>query len=101
MPMPRSIIALLLLLSVTLPAEAETPCTPSDTPTEQRVIDANHASADDLQTLKGLGPRKAAAIVAERQQHGAFIDARDLTRVKGIGQRLANTLEQRLSFHRP
>lgn len=100
MPTLRRIVALLLLAAPTFSTIAVASPLVEEI-TDAHTIDANHASPDELQALKGVGPRKAAAIVKERQQHGAFIDARDLTRVKGIGQKLADTLEQRLSFRRP
>ena len=37
-------------------------------------------------TLKRIGEKKAAAIVAYRNQHGAFKSIKDLTNVKGLSQ---------------
>lgn len=52
-------------------------------------IDVNSASADQLaESLQGVGPQKAAAIVAYRQQHGPFRTIQDLANVKGIGASL-------------
>ena len=49
-------------------------------------IDINTASAEQIsQTLKGVGPTKADAIVAYRTQNGAFTSADQLSEVKGIG----------------
>lgn len=98
MSIPHPLV--LLLTALWLPAAAATH--PSTTPgSEPATLDVNHVSVYELQTLRGIGPHKANAIIKERQTHGAFIDARDLTRVKGIGSALADTLGQRLSFHRP
>jgi competence protein ComEA len=47
-------------------------------------IDPNHADADTLETLPGIGPGRAAAIVAAREQR-PFASAADLRRVPGIG----------------
>ena len=49
-------------------------------------IDLNTATADDLDTLPGIGKVKAQAIVEYRKTHGPFAAVRDLVRVKGIGQ---------------
>lgn len=96
----RSRIAVCLLLLIMMPAHASAlQATKKSEPLAQ--LDANRASVYELQMLKGIGPHKAAAIVEEREQHGAFIDAQDLTRVKGIGKQLATALEKQLSFHRP
>lgn len=52
-------------------------------------VDINSASATQLsESLKGVGPAKAAAIVAYREQHGPFRSPQDLTNVKGIGDSL-------------
>lgn len=52
-------------------------------------VDINSASANQLaESLQGVGPQKAAAIVAYRQQHGPFRSLQDLANVKGIGASL-------------
>ena len=48
-------------------------------------IDLNHASAENLETLPGIGPKTAAAIVLFRQEHGLFRTIEDLIQVRGIG----------------
>jgi hypothetical protein len=49
----------------------------------------NRLPADSLTVLPGVGPVLAGRIVAERESGGTFVDADDLQRVKGIGPRLA------------
>ncbi|WP_206830917.1 ComEA family DNA-binding protein [Alicyclobacillus fructus] len=48
-------------------------------------IDINTADVETLETLPGVGPKRAAAIVAYRQAHGPFPDLESLRHVKGIG----------------
>ena len=48
-------------------------------------VDVNRASAAELETLPGVGPATAAAIVAERDLNGPFASFDDLERVPGIG----------------
>lgn len=48
-------------------------------------VDINAATVDGLATLPGLGPKRAAAVVQDREQKGPFRDIDDLDRVKGIG----------------
>ncbi|MGM0833153.1 ComEA family DNA-binding protein [Halomonas qinghailakensis] len=48
-------------------------------------INVNTADAELLAELPGIGPSRAAAIIEERENNGAFADADDLTRVSGIG----------------
>ena len=48
-------------------------------------IDLNTATAADLETLPGVGPSTAAAIVDDRTNNGPFASVDDLDRVAGIG----------------
>lgn len=49
-------------------------------------VNINTATAEELKTLPGIGPSKAAAIVEYRQQNGQFKSVDDLKNVKGIGE---------------
>lgn len=69
-----SILSVLLAALLAAPVAAAEP------------VDINTADAATLASeLDGIGPSKAEAIVAHRQQHGAFRSADELTEVKGIG----------------
>jgi competence protein ComEA len=48
-------------------------------------VDINRADAGLLDTLPGVGPATAAAIVSERDRNGPFLGVDDLERVPGIG----------------
>jgi competence protein ComEA len=48
-------------------------------------VDANTATAAELETLPGIGPATAAAIVEHREQNGPFASVDDLDEVPGIG----------------
>jgi competence protein ComEA len=48
-------------------------------------VNVNTAAVDQLESLPGIGPTLAAAIVAERERNGMFRSVDDLTRVHGIG----------------
>lgn len=56
-------------------------------------VDANSADQAALESVRGLGPSKAQAILAERKKNGPFKDAQDLhSRVKGIGEKTVERL---------
>lgn len=48
-------------------------------------IDINHATAAELESLPGIGPKLAEQIVEDRTENGPFRAPEDLLRVKGIG----------------
>ena len=50
-------------------------------------VNLNTATAAQLETLHGIGAAKAQAIVAYRQEHGAFKSVEALAAVKGISDR--------------
>jgi competence protein ComEA len=60
-------------------AGATTPGAPSGP------VDLNTATAADLETLPGVGPATAAAIIDDRDRNGPFASVDDLDRVAGIG----------------
>lgn len=62
------------------------------------VVDINTADARALaETIEGVGERKAAAIVADRERHGPFTSVEDLARVSGIGPRTVEQNRARLT----
>ena len=50
------------------------------------VVDINTANQEELQTLKGIGAKKAADIIAYREAHGGFKSVEELLNVKGVGK---------------
>jgi competence protein ComEA len=48
-------------------------------------ISINSASSQQLQTLSGIGPAKADAIISYRQNNGRFSSIEDIKKVSGIG----------------
>lgn len=56
-------------------------------------IDINNASAAQLMTLKGIGEKKAQAIIDYRTAHGSFKNINELSQVKGIGAKMVARIE--------
>jgi len=50
-------------------------------------VDLNTATVKELQSVKGIGPKTAAAIVEHRNTHGNFKSVDELREVKGIGHK--------------
>jgi len=50
------------------------------------LININAASAPELETLPGIGPALARAVIDHREAHGPFATIEEITDVRGIGQ---------------
>lgn len=59
-------------------------------------IGVNSADLTAWETLPGIGPHTAAAIVEYRRQHGRFDSIDELIHVRGIGERTVTRLRPRL-----
>ena len=62
------------------------------------VVDINNAKPQDLVTLKGVGMKKAQAIVSYRQTNGPFASIEDLLKVQGIGKHVLAENKSRLKL---
>ncbi|MCC7006990.1 MAG: helix-hairpin-helix domain-containing protein [Ottowia sp.] len=57
-------------------------------------VDVNVADQPALESIVGIGPVRAKAILEERKKNGPFKDAADFaTRVKGVGQKTLAKLQ--------
>lgn len=61
-------------------------------------VDVNSADSSTLEGLPGIGPSKAAAIIAYREQNGPFKTIEDLDLVEGIGPSTLANLRELVSF---
>ena len=55
-------------------------------------MDINTASAQDLESLPGIGSVLAERIIAYREANGAFDDIEDILLVDGVGERLLDDI---------
>lgn len=55
-------------------------------------VNLNTATTGQLQTLPGIGPKKAGAIISYRSKNGPFKRVDDLVQVKGIGPKTLSKL---------
>jgi competence protein ComEA len=72
------------------PAEAVTP-----------PLDLNTADEAALQTLPGIGPARARAILEFRQKHGRFTNVSQLLRIRGIGRAMLRRLKPLVTVSDP
>lgn len=65
---------------------------------KQGTVNINTATLEELQTIKGIGKKKAEAILQYRKEHGAFRTKEDLLQVKGIGKKALEAIESQVTF---
>ena len=86
-----------MLLFTTNMVSAE-PKVTTDAVVMQQNVHLNKSTIDDLVTLKGIGHKKAKAIIAYRQQIGEFKSVRELMNVKGVGVKVLIDNKDRLKI---
>ncbi|MCB2184419.1 MAG: helix-hairpin-helix domain-containing protein [Desulfobulbaceae bacterium] len=61
-------------------------------------ININIADQQTLESLPGIGPAKAKAIIEYRNDHGSFQSLEQLTNVKGIGDKLLEKIKAEIEL---
>ncbi len=56
-------------------------------------VNINTAGIRELDSLPGIGPARARAIIAHRERHGQFMAVEELTEVPGISRSLLESLQ--------
>ena len=59
-------------------------------------VNINTATVEELKTLKGIGGKKAEAIIEYRKQNGSFKNKEELMKVRGIGKKLYESFQERV-----
>ncbi|MGG4264309.1 helix-hairpin-helix domain-containing protein [Peribacillus simplex] len=65
--------------------------------TSGRQVNLNTATQEDLETLTGIGPSKAIAILEYREKVGKFKQVDELKKVTGIGEKTFEKLQDSIS----
>lgn len=83
------------------PAPTASPATNDTTSTATPVtgiVNINTASVGELDTLPGIGPAYAQAIINYRTTNGPFIRIEDIEKVKGIGPKTFEKMKSRITI---
>lgn len=88
---------------VYIPFKGETKENPFISPnvvedTVQQRVNINFATSEELQTLSGIGPSKAEAIIAYREEQGPFSKVEDLLDVTGIGEKSLEKIREEITI---
>jgi len=62
------------------------------------LVNINTAGAEELDSLPGVGPATAAAILEFRREHGPFQRVEDLLEVRGIGEKKLARMRDRITL---
>jgi competence protein ComEA len=62
-----------------------------------QTVNINTADKETLMTVKGVGEKRAEAIIAFRQQNGPFKSVDDLLLVQGVGKAIVEDNRDKLS----
>ena len=57
-------------------------------------VNINKADKKELMGLKGIGDKKATAIIKYRKKNGKFKSVKELTNVKGIGDKMVAKIKK-------
>lgn len=63
-------------------------------------VNINTATVAELETLPGIGPAKAEAIVKYREANGNFKTSEDLVQVKGIGEKILAKISEEIEVEK-
>lgn len=80
------------------PSEAPQTAQPVNKEAVQPRLDINHATAEELGALPGIGEILAQRIVGYRDQHGPFRDLNSLANVEGIGEERLKAIAPHVEF---
>lgn len=65
----------------------------------ETLVNLNTATVQELQTLSGIGEKKAEAIITYREVNGSFQTIDDLKKVKGIGEKTFDSLKESITIN--
>lgn len=65
---------------------------------QSAIVHLNRATLEELQTLNGIGKKKAEAILQYRTEHGSFHSIEELQQVKGIGPKAFEKLKDQVAL---
>jgi competence protein ComEA len=95
-----SVVALTPAVSLAQPP-AQEPAAEKGEAARGAVVNLNTATAAQLESLPGIGPRAAERILEYRQKNGGFKKIEDLMNVKGIGEKSFLKLKPRITVTPP
>lgn len=78
-------------------AETANETAPSAGQKDQSLVNLNVADLNKLQTLDGIGQKKAEKIIEYRRDHGNFKEISDLKKISGIGDKIFEAIKTQIT----
>jgi len=100
-PLARTLIVPVLGLSLSALGATRSAAGTGSTDAAKKVVNINTATAAELTRLPRVGEKLAQRIVDHRQQHGAFRRPEDLMEVKGVGEKMFQSLKPYVAVSGP
>ncbi len=76
---------------------AATGASPDKAASASGAVNINTADVSGLTTISGIGKTRAEAIIAYREEHGAFLSVEDIRNVSGIGDATYEKIKDRIT----
>lgn len=76
----------------------ESTITNKENTTNSKQVSLNHGSKEDFESLTGIGPSKAEAIIKYRNEHGKFETIEEIKNVSGIGEATYEKIKDNLTL---
>jgi comEA protein len=97
-PAPNEVIAQLQSALSDPQAAPDNAVTQTTEEAPMGLVNINTASASELDTLPGIGPSYAKAIIDYRTKNGPFVRLEDIQQVKGIGPKTFEKLKNKITL---
>ncbi len=91
------LLALIVSAQAWLAGQTAQPARTAAAAASTAVVNLNTATAEQLDSLPGVGAKMAARIIEYRQKNGPFRKVEDLMNVKGIGEKAFLKMKPRLT----
>lgn len=61
---------------------------------QENKVNINHASKEEIETLSGIGAKRAQAIIDYREENGPFQSVEELRNISGIGEKTVENIKE-------
>ena len=95
------LVAALVSLSMPLVAQRATKPPVAADAASTEVINLNSATAAQIATLPGIGPKTADLVVQYRQKNGPFKKIEEIMNIRGVGEKSFLKIKDRLTVAAP